>query len=216
MAKAELPDLVVSDVMLPGLDGYAVCRELKTSDITSHIPIILLTALQGSDSRIQGLKERPDDYITKPFRENELLERIANLIEIRSMLRRRYGRELRIDSPLPSDMSQSDRNFLDKLAGVCEANHTSSALDIKTLATLLSVSERQLQRKLRALLGLTPTEYLRDYRLQRAHDQLMAGHRPSDVAIAVGFGSHAYFSACFKTKFGYTPDQVTSRETSSS
>ena len=114
-AAVELPDLVVSDVMLPGRDGYAVCHALKSNDRTSHIPVILLTALEGSEHKLRGLEERADDFLTKPFNETELLQRIANLLEIRSLLQRRYARDLRFDATLPAELGQRDQAFLDKL-----------------------------------------------------------------------------------------------------
>lgn len=207
-AAVALPDLVVSDVMLPGQDGYAVCHALKSDDRTCHIPVILLTALQGRTHKLKGLHERADDYLTKPFNESELLQRIANLLEVRALLRRRYARELRIDKKAPAELGQGDGKFLKKLAEVCHCQHADPDFDVVSLAAALSVSERQLQRKLKVLLGLTPAEYLREYRLQRAHARLLDGGRASDVAISVGFGSHAYFSNCFKARFGCTPGGV--------
>jgi signal transduction histidine kinase/DNA-binding response OmpR family regulator len=211
-AAVELPDLVVSDVMLPGRNGYAVCHALKSNDRTSHIPVILLTALEGSEHKLRGLEERADDFLTKPFNEAELLQRIVNLLEIRSLLQRRYARDLRFDATLPTELGQRDQAFLGKLARVTEARYTDPELSVDCLASALAVSERHLQRKVKALVGLAPAEYLRGYRLQRAHERLRAGERPSDVTHAVGFGSHAYFTACFKAQFGYTPGEAADPE----
>ncbi len=208
MVAEIMPDLVVCDVMLPERDGYDVCLTLKNNDLTSHIPVILLTALQDRKDKLRGLEERADDFLTKPFNEAELLLRIANLLEVRTLLRRRYARKLRLDMAQPADMRQSDQMYLEKLERACSEQHIDSTLGIKQLAAALAVSERQLQRKTKALLGLTPIEYLREYRLRSAHERLTAGDLVSDTAIAVGFGSHAYFSTCFKARFGYTPDTV--------
>jgi DNA-binding response OmpR family regulator len=210
-ATVELPDLVVSDVMLPGRDGYAICHALKSDDRSSHIPVILLTALEGREHRLRGLEERADDYLTKPFNEAELLQRIGNLLEIRSLLQRRYARELRFDAT-PAELSQRDQAFLGRLNHLLTTHHPDPDLDVTAIASVLAISERHLQRKVKALLGLTPAEYLRGYRLERALERLHARERPSDVAIAVGFGSHAYFSNCFKAQFGYTPGEAADRD----
>ena len=210
-ATSELPDLVVCDVMLPGRDGYAVCRALKSDERTSHIPVILLTALEGSEHKLRGLEERADDYLTKPFNETELLQRIANLLEIRALLQRRYARDLRLDATVPAELSQREQAFLRKLANFCDARHADPDLEVDAIASALAVSERHLQRKVKALTGLTPAEYLRGYRLQRAFERLQAGERPSDVAFSVGFASQAHFSNCFKAQFGYPPGGVKER-----
>jgi len=208
IATETIPDLVVCDVMLPGRDGYEVCRALKSNDFTSHVPVILLTALQDLEQKLRGFEERADDYLTKPFDEVELLSRIANLLEIRALLQRRYARQLRIEPTQPAEENPRDRAFLEKLASVCDERHSDPQLNVEALASALALSDRQLQRKVKALIGLTPVEYLREYRLKRAHDALLNGRRASDTAIAVGFGSHAYFSSCFKAFFGYTPDET--------
>lgn len=216
MVLQEVPDLVVCDVMLPGLDGYDVCRAIKCDDLTSHVPVILLTALQGSKHKLRGLEARADEYLSKPFNEIELLSRISNLLEIRALLQRRYARELRIDSTQPAELSKRDQAFLGNLVGVCNVQHADPELDVGALASALAMSERQLQRKVNALMGMTPVEYLREYRLKRAHERLLNGERAGDVAIAIGFGSHAYFSTCFKARFGYTPGDTIDRNSTQS
>jgi DNA-binding response OmpR family regulator/sugar lactone lactonase YvrE len=211
LALEELPDIVISDVMLPGQDGYAVCREIKGDERTSHIPVILLTALEGEDHKLRGLEERAEDYLTKPFNEAELLQRIRNMLEIRSLLQRRYARELRFDEHPPAELNTRDRGFLVKLAQVAAAQHGNPEFDTSAIASALAASERQLQRKLKALTGLTPAEYLREYRLQQALARLRAGERPGEVAYAVGFNSQPYFTTCFKAQFGYTPGEARQR-----
>ena len=211
LALEESPDLVVSDLMLPGQDGYQVCRALKSDERTSHIPVILLTALDGEQDKLKGLEERADDYLTKPFEEDELTRRIQNLLEIRSLLQRRYARELRFDQHPPAELNERDQSFLARLSAETAARHGDPEFGPAVLARALAASERQLQRKLKALTGLTPAEYVRGYRLQQALERLQAGERPSEVAYAVGFGSQAYFTTCFKAQFGYTPGQARER-----
>jgi CheY-like chemotaxis protein len=211
LATEESPDLVVSDVMLPGQDGYQVCRALKSDERTSHIPVILLTALDGEQDKLKGLRERADDYLTKPFDEDEVKRRIQNLLEIRNLLQRRYARELRFDQHPPAELNERDQRFLAKLSSATAVRHGDPEFGPPLLARALAVSERQLQRKLKALTGLTPAEFVRGYRLQQALERLQAGERPSEVAYAVGFGSQAYFSTCFKAQFGYTPGEARER-----
>jgi signal transduction histidine kinase/DNA-binding response OmpR family regulator len=205
VARQEIPDLVVCDVLLPAEDGLSVCRALKDDEPTSHIPVILLTALETGDQRLRGLEAGADDYIIKPFDEGELVSRIANLLEVRSLLQQRFGRDLRWDRTGVEDLGVRDQEFLARLAGIADARHSDASLGVAELAKTLSMSDRQLQRKIRALVGVTPAEYLRSVRLRHALDRLRAGERPSDVALAVGFESHAYFATCFKAHFGFAP-----------
>jgi CheY-like chemotaxis protein len=210
-AYATVPDLIVCDVMLPRKDGFEVCHALKSDDRTSHIPVIMLTALEGHEDRMKGLAERADDYLTKPFNEEELKQRIANLLDLRAMLQRRYARDLRFDQGAPADLSARDQKFLEKLSRYVGQHYADPELGLPALAAALAVSERNLQRKLKALVGLSPGEYLRGYRLQRAMERLLAGERPGDVAAAVGFASQAYFSTCFRTQYGFAPSEARAR-----
>jgi CheY-like chemotaxis protein len=210
-AFKDVPDLVVCDIMLPGKDGYEICHTLKTDDRTSHIPVILLTALEGREDRLKGLAEKADDYLVKPFDEAELMQRIANLLALRALLQRRFARDLRFEAPL-ADLGKRDQAFLQKLARVAAAHHADAEFDVSRMATALAAGERNLQRKLKALLGMSPAEYLREYRLQQAMERLRGGERPGDVAFATGFVSQAHFSKCFRAQFGLSPSEV--RDTS--
>jgi DNA-binding response OmpR family regulator len=206
-----VPDLIVCDVMLPGTDGFEVCHALKSDARTSHIPVIILTALEGHDERLKGLAEKADDYLTKPFDEAELRQRIANLLDLRAMLQRRYSRDLQYDRAAPAELSARDQQFLQKLSGYVGRRYADPDLELSAIASALAVSERNLQRKLKALVGLSPGEYLRGYRLQRAMERLLAGERPGDVAAAVGFASQAYFSTCFRVQYGFAPSEARAR-----
>lgn len=211
VATAEVPDVVVSDIVLPGQDGYAVCRQLKSSELTSHIPVVLLTALGDPEHKLRGLGVQADDYLAKPFNEPELLLRIRSLLEIRAILQRRYARDLQLERMQPEDLHERDRAFLAKLGQFIAERHADAGLDLRAIASAMAVSERQLQRKVKALIGLTPAEYMRDYRLQRAHERLVAGERSGAVALAFGFASAAHFSSCFKAQYGYPPREARER-----
>ncbi len=208
LATTEIPDIVVSDVVLPGKDGFSICKYLRNDDRSSHIPIILLTAQGGPDNKWRGLAEKADDYIAKPFDESELLHRIDNLLELRRLLQARYSRDVRFDLSTPSDLPSKDRKFLENLGCWLAGCYQNSNIGVSTMAAAIAASERQIQRKLQALIGLSPSEFLRDYRLLRAHEFLLAGGRPGEVAFRCGFTSHAHFSSCFKAEFGYPPSQA--------
>ena len=211
LAREELPDVVVCDVMLPGQDGLAVCRALRNDVRTSHIPVVLLTALADGAHRVAGLAELADDYLAKPFSEAELRLRVRNLLDLRAMLQRRCAREIRFERSVPADLDERERVFLGKLGRVVARRYGEVGLDLSALAAEMALSERQLQRKLKALTGLTPGEYLRDYRLVRSHEQLCDGQRASEVARACGFVSAAHFATCFRARFGHVPSETRAR-----
>lgn len=208
LATVEIPDIVISDIMLPGQDGYAICRQLKEDALTSHIPVVLLTALSDHDHKLRGLGVQADEYVPKPFSEAELLLRIGNLLELRAILQARYSRDLRFERTTPPDLQNQDRAFLKKLGCWLASRYRDPDIDLGMIASAMAVSDRQIQRKLKALIGLSPSEFLRDYRLQRAHEHLLAGGRPSEVAFGCGFKSHAHFASCFKAEFGYPPSHA--------
>lgn len=212
IALREVPDLVVSDVMLPGRDdGIAVCAALKADERTSHVPVVLLTALEDREHRLSGLAGHADDYLAKPFSDDELLLRLRNLLDLRGLLQRRYARDLRFERRQPEGLGERDRTFLEKLGRLLDRRHADPALDAAALAAGVALSERQLQRKLRALTGLTPGDCLRDYRLQRAHERLLAGERVGEVAAVCGFASPSHFAACFRARYGCTPSEARER-----
>ncbi|MCZ6643299.1 MAG: ATP-binding protein [Gammaproteobacteria bacterium] len=206
-ALENIPDLVLCDVMLPKMDGFAVSKTLKTNAATSHIPIVMLTGRGDHDSRLKGLREHVDDYLTKPFDDEELTLRIANLLSARDALRRRYSRQLFDGSDVGHDLGHREQQFLDKLQAVLESNHSNSDFRVDQLSTAMAMSDRQLQRKLKALIDHSPAEYLRNYRLTMALKKLREGTQVGLVAEAVGFSSQAYFASCFKAEFNKTPSE---------
>lgn len=211
LAQQHLPDIVISDLMMPGKDGYEVCHELKNDQLTSHIPVILLTAKADLQSRKRGWQEQADEYLAKPFDEEELKLRVVNLLAIRQTLKARFGRVLH-EQPqqlpqLLSELNDKDQQFLQRFEALINSRYTDSELNLPTVAKAMFVSERLLQKKLKALIDHNFTEYLRTFRLTRAAQLLKAGQRSADVAIDTGFSSQAYFSRCFKAEFGMTATQ---------
>jgi DNA-binding response OmpR family regulator/signal transduction histidine kinase len=204
-AMEVIPDLIVSDIMMPGTDGYELCRVLKKDVRTCHIPIVLLTAKTAEESIIRGMETGADDYITKPFNTNILLARIKNLIRLRSHLQNKRNREMTL---LPAKVSESeiDREFLKELNAVIEKNLEDPGFNVEQLAKKLYMSSATLYRKIQALSGEIPSEYIRSYRLHKAA-QLFKDNFGSvtEVAFEVGFTSRTYFTKCFKEKFHQLP-----------
>ena len=212
-AIMQVPDLIISDVMMPEKDGFEVCESLKQDQNTSHIPIILLTARGDRESRLTGWKSQADEYLTKPFDEEELLLRVSNLLAIRSVLRNRFSLLINEDNQgaieqIKNEISDKDNEFIKKINQVIEQNYSDESFKLKLLANELAMGERQLQRKLKALINLGPNEYIRLYRLNKAKERLERGELIKVVAFTIGFSSVSYFTSCFKAHFGKTPKEM--------
>ena len=205
LARTLRPDLVISDVMMPVMDGYALCRLLKNEADLAHIPVILLTAKADEAEQMEGLSVLADDYILKPFSMGALLARVENLIEIRQLLRRQYGGRMQVQ---PGDVSvdSAEHAFLERVRSMVEANLGNSKYGVEQLADHVGISTRQLQRKLRGLTRLSAAGYIRMMRLKRAAQLLekQAG-TVSEVAYQVGFRDVSHFSKLFKQTFGILP-----------
>lgn len=207
LAVEQLPDLIISDVMMPGIDGYQVCHRLKDAFETSHIPVILLTAKGDLQSRLEGWDQQADEYLAKPFSPQELLQRIANLLAIRQRLKLSFtGQHTHLEPPLLG-VSPKDTQFVERFKALIAERHSDETLNLPDTASTLAMSDRLLQKKLRALLDKTFTEYLRSYRLNRARELLSTGKKAMEVSDETGFSSQAYFNRCFKNEFGQTPGQ---------
>ncbi len=202
-----VPDLVVSDLMMPGLDGLELCRRLKTDQRTSHIPVVLLTARTTDDSRLAGLELGADDYLTKPFRPQELRARVRNLLRQRNLLRARFGREVTLQ-PRDIAITSADEVFLTRALAVVEKEMANAEFDVEHFAEALHLSRIQLYRKLKALTDQAPTDFVRTLRLRRAAQLLAAqAGNVADVAYLVGFTNLSYFSKCFRAQFGHAPSE---------
>lgn len=203
----EIPDIIISDLMMPKMDGIELCHNLKTDERTSHIPIILLTALSSVDDRIKGLETGADDYIAKPFNRQELVTRVKNLTFQRRLLRERFGREVKIQAK-DIAITSADEKFLDKLILFIENNLADPDLNVDSLIDEIHLSRSQLHRKLKALTCLSATEFIRTIRLKRAAQLLEQHHGTvAETVYAVGFNSLSYFSKCFQKQFNMTPKE---------
>jgi signal transduction histidine kinase/DNA-binding NarL/FixJ family response regulator len=213
-AKEIIPDLIISDIMMPEVDGRELCRALKHDIETSHIPIILLTAKAAEENIIEGLESGADDYITKPFNTKILCARIKNLIDLRSQLQQNIQRELTLQ-PIKTNVTGIDKEFLDDLQAVIVRNISNPDFSVEELSKKLYMGRTTLYRKIQALSGETPTEFLRSYRLKQGAQLLKTGScTVLEVAMEVGFSSSSYFARCFKDKFHQLPSQYQSSESS--
>ncbi|MBX2929148.1 MAG: response regulator [Saprospiraceae bacterium] len=203
-----IPDLIVSDVMMPEMDGLGLCEALKNDERTSHIPIILLTAKADIESRIAGLERGADDYLSKPFNREELLARTRNLLNLRRRLRERYA-SLQPTEPAQDKDTQVEDAFLQKIRSIVEEHLSDSAFEIDQLARVVGMSRSQLFRKIKALTGQSPSLHIRAIRLHRGKELLETTEmNVTEVAYEVGFSTPAYFSDAFAEKYGVRPSQV--------
>jgi signal transduction histidine kinase/ligand-binding sensor domain-containing protein/DNA-binding response OmpR family regulator len=200
-----IPDLIISDIVLPGMDGVEICKKLKTDRRTSHIPIILLTAHTGMDQKISGFEAGADDYITKPFSFEILESRIRNLIKQREALRKSFQKQIEI-SPSSIDIISVDEKFIQKAIETVEKNIDNANFSVEELSRELGMSRVNLYKKLLSLTGKTPIEFIRIIRLKRAA-QLLKGSQLtiSEIAYKVGFNNPKYFTKYFKEEFGVLP-----------
>jgi YesN/AraC family two-component response regulator len=205
IAKEVVPDVIISDIMMPVMDGISFCKAIKAEEITSHIPIILLTARTHDSFMIKGLETGAEDYIVKPFREDVLKLKVENLIKTRKLLRQKFSKQLVIK---PFDISVDSENevFLKKAIQAIEDNMASPQFGVDDFCEIMAVSYIQLYRKFQGLIGQSPTEFIKTIRLQRAA-QLLSKNRYSvgEVSDQVGFNDPSYFIRSFKKHFGKTP-----------
>jgi signal transduction histidine kinase/CheY-like chemotaxis protein/ligand-binding sensor domain-containing protein len=211
-ALEHLPDLIISDVMMPLMDGFTLCSQLKTDLRTSHIPIILLTAKSSVENRLAGLSLGADDYLTKPFQLTELQLRVRN--QLVSKQRQREWVQASLNNPHPASTAtpaEAADPFLMRLYALFEANLGDSGFGLEQIMNELGMSRTNLFRKVKALAGLTAHELLRNYRLKQAAHLLRAGVSVSETAYQVGFESPAYFSKCFRELYQMSPSEFVSQ-----
>ena len=207
LAEEQQPDLVLSDVIMPGMNGYDLCRRLKSTLATSHIPIILLTAMDDREHIILGLESGADDYVVKPFDPLVLSARISGLLHERERLRAlilRSGRE----EKRREYTNQLDREFMEKVLAFLDVNCSHSDLQVEDLCRAVAMSRTALFNKLKAVTGKSPNDFIRIFRLERAAELLSAHDLTiSEVADRVGFSDPKYFSSCFRRHFGVSPSK---------
>ena len=206
-ALETIPDLVISDVMMPKMNGYELCSRLKTDERTSHVPVILLTAKAGTEDKIEGLHTGADDYLSKPFDRHELAARVQNLIALRRKLVERFAKRL-VLKPSEIVAENQDDAFLKKVMTVVEEHLGDENFEVDTLCRGVGMSRAQLHRKLKALVDQSAMELMRGMRLQRAADLLRQNAGTiAEIAYQVGFSSQAHFTRSFHERFGCSPSE---------
>lgn len=211
IAKAEIPDIIISDVVMPEMDGKTFCHNIKSEALTQHIPLILLTTEASVDNQIDGINYGADDYVTKPFNEQILRAKVATLLKNKELQRDHFRKNILAMPKMELPESQDDA-FLRKINETIREYIGESDLSVEFLAEKTALSRVQLFRKFKAITGCTPSEYIKAVRLQHAADILQSGKQSiADVAYMVGFSDPKYFSNCFSEKFGMTPSQYTKK-----
>ena len=204
-------DLVVSDVMMPVMDGYALCRRVKSQVETGHIPVIMLTAMQGEDDRVRCYEAGADGYLTKPFGMDVLVARIDNLVKAQKARQQTFRAEDRVRLEELAYSSRETR-FLEDMAGLVRVHLSEEGFGVEQLADGLHMSKATLHRKVKSMTGLTPLEFIRNIKLKYACAMLSRpGASVSAVAYDTGFSDPKYFTKCFKEEFGMTPTEYRQR-----
>jgi DNA-binding response OmpR family regulator len=201
----EIPDVIISDIMMPEMDGMELCKTLKTDERTSHIPLVLLTAKNSEENTLKGLESGADDYITKPFNSSILKVKINNLVESRHLLQKRFIKE---PGATIKDISPTllDEKFLKKAYKLIEENLSNADFDAKDFAKVIGMSRAQLYRKINAVSGQTVKEFIRIIRLKKAAEIMKdTDLNISELAFMVGFNSDTYFIKSFGDYFGISP-----------
>lgn len=204
-AEEHIPDLIISDIMMPEMDGYKLCSKIKTNEKTNHIPVILLTAKASTEDKLEGLETGADDYLIKPFNEDELKIRVRNLIAIRRQMREKYQSHMLL-KPADVVVPSSQKLFVDKLVSLIEKNINNEEFSVEILSEEIGMSRTQLHRKVKALTNQSASEFIRNFRLQKAAELLKqdAGNI-AEISYQVGFGSQAYFTKVFQEAYKTTP-----------
>ena len=203
IAIREIPDIIVSDIMMPVMDGIAFCKAIRQDVRTSHIPVILLTAKGSDESRVEGYDVGADSYLVKPFRKSLLLSRIRNLLDRRKRLMAEVS-----EAGTAKELSPVDNEFLAQYTAFVQEHMSDEKIDIVSLAGQFAMSQSTLYRKVKAVSGLSPVELIRNIRLNHAAELLLRTDLAiSEISWQVGFGSPVYFRNCFKERYGVTPSE---------
>ena len=213
LALENIPDLILSDMMMPEMDGFELCTKIRSEETTSHIPFVLLTARAAIEDRLEGFELGADEYLTKPFNVNELHVRINNLLEQRRNLRERFGKEIKVQ-PKDITVTSVDERFLQKVIAKMEEKISDSSFSVETFSMEIGMSRKNFHRKLVALIDQTPNEFIRIFRLKRAAQLFeQKSGNVSEIAYQVGFQNLSYFTKCFKEQFGVAPNEFLNKKT---
>ncbi|AWV98205.1 hybrid sensor histidine kinase/response regulator transcription factor [Arcticibacterium luteifluviistationis] len=208
-ANAEVPDLIVCDLMMPIMDGFEFSRKIRANDVASHVPIIMLTAKSSKESRLESLEIGVDLYLTKPFDSDELNSAIRSCLENRKTLRSVYkDNAMEVKVSVETEVNVWEKEFMDSLRAFLENHHQDSSLGVRAMAESLGMSDSQLRRKLKSISSYSPNEFIRKFRLEKAEMYLKEGTKSvSEIALEVGYESLSYFSKRFQQEYGCSPSE---------
>jgi len=205
----EIPDIIISDLMMPVMDGQTFLKAVKNDPKTSHIPFVMLTANHLEQEKLKGLEQRVDDYLTKPFSIDELKLKVKNLIQVREQLKSKYQNSKVEGVPDLPTINETEQRFWVQLNEVVQENLSNAHFSADDFAKSMFMSRMQLHRKLKALTGMSSSIYIRNERLKVAHKMLSSNDLSiANVAYEVGFTSPSYFSHSFKEKYGIQPKVI--------
>ena len=207
IALRKIPDIIISDIMMPVMDGIELCRRLKEDVHTCHIPVVLLTAKDSLEDKTEGYTVGADSYITKPFSGNLLRSRVSNLLEARKKITQLFSSSIVSKQSMVQDsISKLDNEFIDKLTRIIEENLEIEQLNIAQIAEQMNMSHSSLYRKIKTLTGLSANEFIRKIRMRNAERLLLScKYSIAEIIYKVGISTPAYFRQCFKDEFGVTP-----------
>tara|TARA_R110000822_G_scaffold76473_4_gene183881 strand:- start:1394 stop:2644 length:1251 start_codon:yes stop_codon:yes gene_type:complete len=208
LAKSALPDIIITDVIMPEMDGFEFCKRIKGDVRTSHIPLLMLTAKARIDDRMEGIETGADAYMVKPFDLRLLRLRLSQLITSRQLIFNKYFSVIS-DVPVNKNTTSLDKDFIEKVLNYINNNIDDPDLSVEVLASKLNLSRSQFYRKIKALTNQTANEFLRNIRIERAKQIIENGNTNiSEVCYKVGFSTPSYFTKCFKEHFGILPTEV--------
>ena len=205
IAYREIPDIIVSDIMMPGIDGIELCRKIKTDISTSHIPVILLSAKTTDENKVEGLDAGADVYLTKPFNMEVLKSQIISLLENRRLIQQEFKKPSL--NPPKINISTVDNKFLADIIAIIERNIDNSEFTVQEFTNLIGLSRTTFFKKMKSLTGQKPTEFLRNYRLKTAAQYLENGYSVKETMFKTGFNTASYFSQSFKELFVMSPSE---------
>ena len=205
----QIPDLVVSDIMMPNMDGFELCKIMKSTYETSHIPIVLLTALSEKTNQLHGLGLGADDYLTKPFDMNLLIQRIKSIVHNREIVREKALKLIKGDSNEHILTNELNDKFVRKILEVAKANISNTEFDKEEFASAMNVSSSLLYKKIKSFTDQSPTDFIKTIRLNHAVELLQSGnYSVTEVSELCGFASLGYFSTVFSKHFGKSPSEI--------
>ncbi len=211
-SRKEEPSLVLSDVVMPGISGYELCKEIKHDIQLCHIPVILVTAKTTSENQVEGLESGADAYVTKPFVPKVLLAMISSLMTNREKVKTILNNVTKADKSVEEVLSPQDKVFMDDLYKIMEQEMVNSELDVNRVSSLMLMSRTKLYYKIKGLTGENPSVFFKTFKLNRAASLITEGkYNISEIAYMTGFNTLSHFSTSFKKQFGYTPSEYSKK-----